>query len=1137
MKKIFLILAITFLFPITAFAATTVPWTQTNLTDGFIFPNLVNGVKQGVIVSASSTINANLNVNGIITQSGGASSTFSNGINLTTGCFSIAGTCLSFQPIGNYITALTGDGTASGPGSAAFTLATVNSNVGSFTNANITVNAKGLITSASNGTASSGSGNVSTSSAETAGYVPFWMTTSGTPAALSGGTSNFVWDAVNNRLGIASSSPQYSLTVIGTGYFGQSGLPLTSIGTVFNTYTTDLTSNVVINSFQASGAAAAAGNVQAVQFNVADTGANSPATLTGLNGLASKSGSGTVGTLTGIQASARISGTTIATVLNGFVSQTRVQTGTNATTVNNFNATAGTVTGTIGTSYGFHAAAQKVSGVTMGYGFGSDGTTDNNYFLGKVGIGTTTPITELETYGTASSSILVVSRLSGLMKANGTSAVTTGTNGVDFSLITANTCTAGDFVSAVTAAGVFTCTTPAGTVYTATYPITLTGSAFGIAFGTTTSNAWANTQTFTNSPVFSTLGAGSVNSTSAGTLYNTATSTPTVTAPITYSGTLGQFIGGVSGTFGCTSASTGVTGCMTAADWALLHTATTTFSSPLVYTASTNAVTCPSCITSVTNYFTLTGNNLYNNSGTYFGIGTTTPTGLFALHANNGTSYPGNFLINVASSTASATTTMLSLTNKGYLQVGADSNAFLSLGGKTSSFAGFSAANSSQILVRLADDSAYADLNAANVFANTNFVTGAAGLLSWTSAANTPQGTKDTTLSRQSPGVVQFGTTSGNASGGFIAASSTIVGVFTNSNAAASSTITNGLNVGGLNVSGSATTTHANGISLAAGCFQMPNGTCLTSGDSGTVTNIATTYPITGGSITTTGTLALAFGTTTSNLWAGTQTFTNAPVFSALTGVLIGNGASAITAGSAQTCTNQFFRSLSGLYAVTCASVSLTADVSGILPIANGGTATSTQVTSGINYFDGTRISSNANYTLTSFLLTAPNASTTNFTVGTYFSTGASALAGIGTAAPSANQGFTIATTTVITGAGIANAIASSTTDAASETVNWDSGNTARYILSASTNFVINATSSNPRDGGRYVLILCQDNTGSRTATFTTPAQLVWAGGGTTTISSAANTGTLIAFLYQSRVSRYTIIASSTVSDIRTCKP
>lgn len=50
------------------------------------------------------------------------------------------------QAAGNYITALTGDATASGPGSAALTLATVNGNVGTF--ASVTVNAKGLVTAA-----------------------------------------------------------------------------------------------------------------------------------------------------------------------------------------------------------------------------------------------------------------------------------------------------------------------------------------------------------------------------------------------------------------------------------------------------------------------------------------------------------------------------------------------------------------------------------------------------------------------------------------------------------------------------------------------------------------------------------------------------------------------------------------------------------------------------------------------------------------------------------------------------------------------------------------------------------------------------------------------------------------------------
>jgi hypothetical protein len=59
----------------------------------------------------------------------------------------------SKQAAGDYITALTGDVTASGPGSVAATLATVNSNVGSFGSStaipSFTVTGKGLITAAS----------------------------------------------------------------------------------------------------------------------------------------------------------------------------------------------------------------------------------------------------------------------------------------------------------------------------------------------------------------------------------------------------------------------------------------------------------------------------------------------------------------------------------------------------------------------------------------------------------------------------------------------------------------------------------------------------------------------------------------------------------------------------------------------------------------------------------------------------------------------------------------------------------------------------------------------------------------------------------------------------------------------------
>lgn len=376
-----------------------------------------------------------------------ATSTFGHGININDGCFSISGVCV---------------GGSSGGSSFGEAWAIVNG-------ALVPTTTLGIIVSASS-TIGDGS--------QTGGLT------------ISGGS-----------------------TTTGRVYIGPVGLPSGSLGTVFNTYTTDLNSNVIINSFQAIGSVNASGNVQALQFNVTDSGSNSPASLTGINGLATKNGSGTITTQTAIQASARISGTTVASTLNGFVSQIRVLTGSTATTLNNFNATAGTISGTVGTSYGFHAAAQKVSGVTTGYGVASDGASDLNYFLGNVGIATTTPFTKLSVQGdgfltgnltasniTATGTLQVTGNttlatsLSGILKAT-SGLISTGANGTDYTLLTANTCSAGQFFNSATAAGILGCGTPTGlTSYDAfTHP--------NVGVSATTSNIIISAS--------STIGAGS----------------------------------------------------------------------------------------------------------------------------------------------------------------------------------------------------------------------------------------------------------------------------------------------------------------------------------------------------------------------------------------------------------------------------------------------------------------------------------------------------------------------------------------------------------------------------------------------------------------------------------------------------
>lgn len=529
-----------------------------------------------------------------------------------------------------------------------------------------------------------------------------------------------------------------------------------------------------------------------------------------------------------------------------------------------------------------------------------------------------------------------------------------------------------------------------------TYPvtggtITNTGT-IAIAFGTTTSNTWAGTQTFTNSPVFSTIGAGIVNSTISGTIYNIATSTPSVTAPITYSGTLGNLIGGASGSFGCTNASAGVTGCLTGTNWSTFNgkESVLTFGLPMLRTANNIA-----WVGLATTSQPSSSNLLVSNGGAgVYGVATSTLsasapiTGSFtqvgtggSLGCTTASSGVGGCLSNTAFDTFNNKQTAISTSFP--LQLSAGTLSWIGLATTSALTSGrvhystgvntFADVATSSI----ADGTGITTTNGSSSFVlgsqpTINCNTGSATVFGCLTAANfntffNKIGTSSSATAGQ---VAYFTTTNGTpALLGSVATSSIASGV--------GITVTNGSTAYVLGAQPSIACNTASGSVF--GCLASADWTTFNAKQSA----LTFTYPL----VNTASTITTALTTTTSQTWAGTQTFTNAPILSSLTGVLLGNGASALTVGTTQTCTNQFFRILSGSFAVTCATVSLTADVTGTLPIANGGTATTTQVTNGVNYFDGTRITSGTVFNFISPALglgtTTPNIGLGQFQIST----------------------------------------------------------------------------------------------------------------------------------------------------------
>lgn len=193
------------------------------------------------------------------------------------------------QAAGNYITALTGDVTATGPGSVAATLATVNSNTGSFGGStaipNFTVNGKGLITAAGTSVVIAPAGTLSGATLNS-GVTASSLTSVGTLTALtvSGQTS------LQGASSTVFSSSYASSTDLRAGKFSGAGLTDCAVaGTSKLLYTaatgqfscgTDATGTGAPYPFQGAG--------------------NSTSTLTQFNGGLTAYASTTIGNGTGI---------------------------------------------------------------------------------------------------------------------------------------------------------------------------------------------------------------------------------------------------------------------------------------------------------------------------------------------------------------------------------------------------------------------------------------------------------------------------------------------------------------------------------------------------------------------------------------------------------------------------------------------------------------------------------------------------------------------------------------------------------------------------------------------------------------------------------------------------------------------
>lgn len=238
MKKLIIALLACVLGATAAHAQSTKAQINTEITTT-LPDNTVGGITPAGLRAVTSDI-----VNSIMPTA----PVFSGNLACFSGTTGLLQDCAS-APTPNAITSLTGDITATGPGSVAATLATVNANVGTFGSAaqavQFTVNAKGLMTAAANVTVTPAVGSITGLGTGVATALGVNVGTAGSPVVNGGALGTPASGVATNLTGTAAGLTAGNVTTNAnlTG-------PVTSVGNA-----TAIGTNQVTRAMEAQGVA------------------------------------------------------------------------------------------------------------------------------------------------------------------------------------------------------------------------------------------------------------------------------------------------------------------------------------------------------------------------------------------------------------------------------------------------------------------------------------------------------------------------------------------------------------------------------------------------------------------------------------------------------------------------------------------------------------------------------------------------------------------------------------------------------------------------------------------------------------------------------------------------------------------